>query len=106
MKTYWVHLIARRETDRWMDRRVFVEFLSETRAVPQEQTPHTQVLFCDNASGHKETPLVHEQLTKLNMVLKTLSANSTDLTQPLDYFIIAQFKKFRRVSWDKKSLLV
>ncbi len=40
----------------WMDRRVFVQWLKESRAIDTHPAGQPILLF-DNCSGHKETPM-------------------------------------------------
>lgn len=55
-------------------------------------------LFVDNFTGHVSSPEVQSSCDAANVELRKLSKNSTDLTHPVDSFIIAKIK----YSWTKR----
>lgn len=93
-------VIEHNAADGWMDRRIFLEWLKEPRTFSPAPDGIIQHLFCDNASGHYETSEVKAALQLLNTELRNFPAQTTDSTQPLDSFIIAEFKSIWRQAWD------
>lgn len=83
----------------WMDRRVFLEWLEEPRAI--DTHPDGQrILFLDNCTCHDETTEQLQALEKINTKLKKLPPNATHLCQPLDSFVIKNFKDIWRKEWE------
>ena len=76
----------------WMDRWIFVEWLNEQRANPRDMYGRKIVIFIDNCGGHNETQESKEALDRFNASVRKLSANTTDLCQPSDSFIISKIK--------------
>jgi len=87
-----------------MDRRVFLEWLKEPRAVRKLQNGKKRVIFMDNASGHALTDQVRDALSSINAEIRFLPRNATDLCQPADSFIIQKIKTAWRDKWDTKRL--
>ena len=83
-----------------MDRRIFLEWLNEPRAFSSAPQVELQHLFCDNATGHTETDEVRASLQALNTALWKFPPQTTEATQALDSFIIAEFKNIWRQAWD------
>lgn len=87
-----------------MDRRVFVEWLSERRILKKLPNFQKPVIFLDNASGHALTPEVDHALEKINIEIRFLQEKATDLCQRADSFIIQKLKSAWRAKWDLKRM--
>lgn len=88
----------------WMDRRVFAEWLREDRCIKPDRHARTQVVFVDNAAGHREDASLSDELSRKRVDLRFLPANSTDLCQPADANVIQMLKKVWRDEWEKEKL--
>ena len=88
----------------WMDRRVFAEWLNESRIFKSLPNGRKRVLFVDNAGGHAETEEVRKALEKTNTELRLLPKNATELCQPADSFVIQKVKTAWRTMWDEKRM--
>ena len=88
----------------WMDQKLFVDWLSEPRAIDKDPAGRTRVIFMDNCSAHNETPEQLEALEKINAKIRKLPANSTHLCQPLDSFVIQKVKEVWRKEWEAEKL--
>jgi len=75
-----------------MDRKKFVEWLGEGRAICPLPGVKRRVLFLDNCSGHALTEEAKEALRKVNTEVRFLPKNATDLCQPADSFGIQEVK--------------
>jgi len=87
----------------WMDRTVFVQWLSEPRAIRKDEFGRKKVIFVDNCSGHGETEAQLGQLKAINGDLRVLSPNSTHLCQSCGSFVIQKIKERWRFLWDQKK---
>ena len=88
----------------WMDKRVFVQWLSEPRAVRPDQQRRTRHIFLDNCGGHNYTGESEDMLERKIFALHHLPANATDLCQPADSFVISKIKDSWTEKWNKKKL--
>ena len=88
----------------WMDRKLFAEWVAETRANPQDPHGRQKVIFLDNCGGHNDTVESTTALRELNAVLRKLPANATDLCQPADSFIISKIKDVWKREWERKKI--
>jgi len=86
-----------------MDRTVFVQWLSEPRALQKDGFVRKKVIFVDNCSGHGETEAQLSQLKAINGDLYFLPPNSTHLCQPCDSFVTQKIKERWRFLWDRKK---
>lgn len=84
----------------WMDQRVFNEMLQEPRFIKRDVYGRKKVYFIDSVSSHQITPQVEEILAQLNVEIRFLPHNSTDLTQPCDSFVIQAIKAAWMKRWD------
>ena len=80
----------------WMNQNLFVDWLSEPRAIDKNPVGRTRVIFIDNCTAHNETPKQLEALEKINAKIMKPSANSTHLCQPLDSFVVQKVKEVWR----------
>lgn len=88
----------------WMDKRIFAEYMGETKANPPDRFGRQKVIFMDNCGGHNATPESQAALAKLNAVIRKLPPNATDLCQPADSFIISKVKDAWSRRWDRKKV--
>ena len=88
----------------WMDRKTFVEWLSNKRAISRDHLGRERVLFLDNCGGHSETPEARSALRRLNTSLRFLPPNTTDICQPADSFIISKIKDEWSRIWNEKRV--
>ena len=86
----------------WMDRSTFPKYLREPRAISALPGSDERILFVDYATGHDETPDTLTALSEIRASLRKLPANSKNLCQPLDSFIIKCFKGLWREEWEKE----
>lgn len=86
-----------------MDRRVFREWISEDRYVRPDPHGRAQVVFVENAGGHRHGDDVQEVLDRKCISLRIIPPNSTDLCQPADANVIKQLKVWRD-EWEKEKL--
>lgn len=86
---------------RWMDARVFLEMLWESRFLKKDPHGRQKVVFIDNVASHNATDEEEAVLRELNIVLRYLPPNSTHLTQPADSFVIQAIKSAWMEMWDK-----
>lgn len=84
----------------WMDRRVFNEMLQEPRFIRKDPHGRKKIVFIDNVGSHSLTPEVENSLRLLNIEIRFLPPNSTDLTQPADSFVIQAIKSAWMAKWD------
>ena len=87
-----------------MDKRVFGEWLLETRAISKDAFGRQRTIFLDNCSGHLESDMQREKLAKISAVIKFLPKNATHLCQPADSFVIQNIKQRRRILWDEEKV--
>ena len=76
----------------WMDGRVFLEYIEEKRENPPDQYGRLKTIYVENCSGHNDTPTSTAALERLNIAIRELPPNATNLCQPADYFIISKVK--------------
>ena len=86
----------------WMDRNMFLEWLSEPQAIAPAPSGVVHDLFLDNSTGHAETPEVKNALNSINKKLCKLPPNATDKVQALDSFIIREFRRIWKSSWNNE----
>jgi DDE superfamily endonuclease len=84
----------------WVDQKVMLEYISDSRTLPKLRDNKRRTLYVDNCSGHKLTPSHKEALAKANTELRFLPPNCTDLIQPADSFVIQKIKDAWRSLWD------
>jgi len=63
----------------WMERRVFLDWLKDPRAVRKLQNDKKRVIFMVNASGHAVTDDVKDALSSINAEIRFLPRNAIDL---------------------------
>lgn len=88
----------------WMDRRVFGEWVSENKCVKKDVHNRTQVIFMDNAGGHKPTESTQIILEEKHVEIQFLPPNATDLCQPADTTIIQKLKQVWMKEWEKEKM--
>ena len=88
----------------WMDKRVFGEWLLETRAISKDAFGRQWTIVLDNCSGHLEPDIQRENLAKINAVIKFLSKNATHLCEQADSFVIQKLKQRWRILWDEEKV--
>lgn len=88
----------------WMDRRVFKEWLCEDRCVKRAAHDNEQVIFMDNAGGHKTTEEVDEMMKKKHVTIRLLPPNATDLCQPADTTVLQKLKLEWMKEWEQEKV--
>lgn len=85
-----------------MNGHVFVEWLSEPKAVQSLPQDVNRDLFLDSDSDHNHSVAVNQALQNIDTELSRLPTSTTEKTQPLDSFIIREFKRIWNFTWDEE----
>lgn len=80
----------------WMDRRVFLEMLSERRIIAALLFRRTRVIFVDNEKVDMQTPEQLKELSLINKIIQNVPFNATNLVHPLEEFPIHCLKSVWR----------
>lgn len=88
----------------WIDRRVMVEWLRETRNIRKLPDNRRRVLFMENCSAHNMTENLKAALDEISTEIRFFPANSTHLLQPADSFIIQKLKSAWNRTWEAHKL--
>lgn len=74
----------RTKPKRWIDTKVFSQFLSERRVIAELQDSRTWVFYIDSFSGNNMTPESAAASNLINTVTRYLTPNSTHIIQTCD----------------------
>jgi hypothetical protein len=88
----------------WMDMQLFREVVQEERFVKSDSLGRRRVIYIDNATSHNMNESLENIMEKLKFQIRYLEANTTDLCQPADSFVIKQIKQAWTNSWNEKKI--
>lgn len=88
----------------WMDSALFADWLNSARIFQPLPNNRTRVMYVDNCSAHKLTPVTQAAIQRSRTELRFFPACATDMVQPADSFVIQRIKSEWRARWDKKVM--
>ena len=88
-----------------MDQAVFLECLSERRAISKDTYTRQKTTYLKSiSSGHNASDEQVAKLGAINASLRFLRKQATQLCQPADSFVIQQIKQGWRALWDEEKV--
>ena len=87
----------------WMDQTLFPQYFEEPRAFQSDVHGRTKVVWCDNCTGHSETPQLKATLASKRIMLRYLPPSTTHLCQPTNTYIISKIKDVWTRRWQEKK---
>ena len=91
----------------WMDKKVIVEYLSDSNNIRLFLNGRSRYMFCNNCRRHNELEDRNNKLLSLKTKFHFLPENSTYCTQPDHSFIVSKIKDEWRRMWEveKKKMI-
>jgi len=83
---------------------VWIEYLNEVRAIQPDSLGRRKLMYVDNCASHNDTTQALLTSDRLNIEIKKLPANSTDLYQLADSFVISKIKDAWSLRWEAYKL--
>ena len=83
---------------------IWNEWLNEVRVVQPDCHGQRRVLYVDNCTAHNDSTQALLTVDRLNIEIRKLPANATDMCQPADSFVISKIKDAWSAHWEAYKL--